>query len=468
MVAARQFGRIWIGRISMLSRKVLRTHAAGRPLTRASMTRAGLVAAIALAIGLPAKAAPHESVLFAFPGGPAGHPEAGLVIGAGGALYGTTAGNFGCGGGCGTVFKLTPPGSGATLWSETVLHRFRGGADGSKPEGGLIIGADGALFGTTAAGGASGCDCGTVFMLTPPATGESRWTETVLYRFKGGTDGASPAAGLTGDANGVLYGTTEDGGSGCDCGTVFALTPPLAGERRWTETVLYRFKGGTDGAYPLAGLVIDANGALYGTTSREAGSCFGFGCGTAFMLTPPKAGETAWTESVLYRFRGNADGVVPEAGLAMDANGILYGTTFGGGGGTVSICCGTVFALTPPKAGETPWTESVLHRFTDGADGAFPQAGLIIGTNGTLYGTTAEGGGCGNCFGTVFELAPPAAGTGNWAENVLHGFAQGSDGSSPVAGLVMDANGALYGTTYFGGGACRNLSGCGIAFKLVP
>ena len=174
--------------------------------------------------------------------------------------------------------------------------------------------------------------------------------ETVLYRFKGGADGNTPVAGLIMDANGTFYGTTFAGGggsiTGC-CGTVFELTPPGAGETLWTEKVLYRFKGGADGDTPVAGLIMDANGALYGTTSNGGGgSCTG-GCGTVFELTPPGAGETLWTEKVLYRFKGGADGDTPVAGLITDANGAFYGTTYGGGGGCTAGC-GTVFELKAP------------------------------------------------------------------------------------------------------------------------
>ncbi len=163
----------------------------------------------------------------------------------------------------------------------------------------------------------------------------------MLYGFTGGGD---PEAGLIMDASGALYGTTEHGG-GDDSGTVFMLTPPVAGETRWTETVLHTFTGGADGFAPLAGLIMDASGALYGTTWSGGPGCVGANCGTVFKLTPPASGETRWTETVLHSFTGGADGADPGAGVIMDASGALYGTTVNGGGRAPR--CGTVFKVVP-------------------------------------------------------------------------------------------------------------------------
>jgi uncharacterized repeat protein (TIGR03803 family) len=201
------------------------------------------------------------------------------------------------------------------------------------------------------AGGGTGNN-GTVFKLTPPAKGQTAWTETVLYHFTGGSDGSLPYAGLIADNSGALYGETQQGGSGCPqvngCGTVFKLTPSAKGQTAWTETVLYRFTGGSDGATPRAGLIADKQGVLYGTTTVGGGQspCLrrsAVGCGTVFKLTPPAKGQTTWTETVLYRFKGaTSDGSVPFGGLIADNSGALYSTT--GVGGTASL--GTVFKLT--------------------------------------------------------------------------------------------------------------------------
>jgi uncharacterized repeat protein (TIGR03803 family) len=280
--------------------------------------------------------------------------------------------------------------------------------------------------------------------------------ETVLYRFQGGSDGESPYAGLLLNAhNGTLYGTTAVGGIKCvpsasfGCGTVFKLTPAGSG---YTESVLYRFQGGNDGAIPLAGLIA-RNGALYGTT-RGLNSF-----GTVFRLS---SARSDYKESVLYSFTGGSDGAEPYAGVIADKTGALYGTTRFGG--PFACMCGVVFKLTPAGAG---YTESVLYGFKGGNDAAQPTSDLIASATGALYGTTIAGGGstvCGNGCGTVFKLTPAGAG---FAESVLYRFTGRSGGGSPNG--VIARNGALYGTTYVGGGASCGPSGlpCGTVFQLT-
>ena len=294
-----------------------------------------------------------------------------------------------------------------------VLHSFSGGADGKTPYG-LVRDQAGNLYGTTASGGAS--NSGTVFKL------DASGTETVLYTFTGGADGKLPIGPLVLDPSGNLYGTTNDGGKpyACflgyfGCGVVFKLD--AAGE----GTVLYTFTGGTDGGEPYSvGLVRDASGNLYGTTAAGGTSDEG----TVFKL------DTTGKETVLYSF--GSGGVEPFAGLVRDASGNLYGTTTNGGSGF-----GVVFKL------DTAGKETVLHKFTGGADGAVPYAGLVLDAAGNFYGTTTAGGA--SNFGTVFKL--DTAGT----ETVLHSFTGGADGAVPYAGLVLDAAGNFYGTTTAGG-----------------
>jgi uncharacterized repeat protein (TIGR03803 family) len=292
--------------------------------------------------------------------------------------------------------------------------------------------------------------------------------EKVLYRFNG-KDGADPVAGLIFDAAGNLYGTTSSGGtgSGCGdgCGTVFELAPKANGT--WTETVLYSFCSSSscaDGDAPRAGLIFDATGNLFGTTA--AGGAYGFG--TVFELSPGTNGM--WTEAVLHSFNNDGtDGVQPEAGVIFDAAGNLYGTNMGGG--TAGRCifgngCGTVFELTPGANGT--WTETVLHNFNDNrVDGYDPRAGVIFDGAGNLYGTTNEGGNGSHCFafrcGTVFQLTPGANGT--WTEKVLHNFHNNNkDGYMPYAGLIFDPAGNLYGTTL--AGKIMN-NGFGTVFQLA-
>jgi uncharacterized repeat protein (TIGR03803 family) len=224
-------------------------------------------------------------------------------------------------------------------------------------------------------------------------------------------------------------------------GTLFATST------FFREKILYGFASYSgDGAYPRAGLVVDPAGNLFGTTNLGGA----YNDGTVFELIRKAGGK--WTEKILYSFSDGADGAFPTAGVILDTAGNLYGTTNAGG----SNAQGTVFELTP-KAGGV-WTEKVLHSFGNGKDGEGPYVGLVFDGHGNLYGTTYAGGADG--LGTVFELTPEAG--GKWAEKVLHSFGHGTDGASPYAGLITDAAGDLYGTTY-GGGA----GGLGTVFELT-
>jgi uncharacterized repeat protein (TIGR03803 family) len=307
--------------------------------------------------------------------------------------------------------------------------------------------------------------------------------EQVLYSFcpvHGCSDGKVPSAGLITDTSGNFYGTTSDGGvfageckligekfSGC--GTVFELESHADG--KWTEKVLHRFNF-SDGASPLASLIFDAAGNLYGTTANGgSGTCIGgTGCGTVFQLTPGNDGK--WTEKVLHRFSNNGeDGQSPSGSLIFDASGNLYGTTYNGGtGGCTEFGpgCGTVFQLTPGANGK--WTEEVVHSFT-GGDGIWPW-GLILDASGNLYGAAYLGGsGSEGGAGTAFELMRRA--NGRWTVKVLYSFCVAercADGAGPVAGLTFDAAGNLYGATVQGGGISGSPCGygCGTVFQLAP
>src|SRR5664280_840402 len=272
--------------------------------------------------------------------------------------------------------------------------------------------------------------------------------EKVLHNFNNdGTDGVGPRASLIFDAAGNLYGTTRIGGT-YGSGTVFELMPVAGGT--WTEQVLHSFGNGADGREPVAGLILDTAGNLYGTT--VAGGTYGDG--TVFELTPAAGGN--WTEQVLHNFNSDGtDGTNPNAGLIFDATGNLYGTTPDGG---TYAYYGTVFELTPDGSGG--WTERVLHSFGNGTDGSSPYTGLVFDAAGNLYGATLYGGTYG-AAGTVFELTP--AGGGTWTEQVLHNFGSGTDGANPYAALVRDAAGNLYGTTNYGG-----TNNDGTVFEITP
>ncbi|MGA8491564.1 MAG: choice-of-anchor tandem repeat GloVer-containing protein [Terriglobales bacterium] len=367
-------------------------------------------------------------------------PYASLIFDAAHNLYGTT---YACGAYLGgSVFKLTPKAGGG--WKEEVLHSFNpDGKGGHYPRASLVIDASGNLYGTTSVGGAHGG--GTVFELVPKTGGV--WTEKILHSFDpNGKGGYFPYAGLIFDASGNLYGTTSVGGV-LGGGTAFELAPNGSGG--WEEKVLHSFSNKSkDGNYPIAPLIFDVSGNLYGTT--VAGGTIGYGI--VFELTP-KAGGT-WMEKILHNFNPtNADGAGPYAGLVFDASGNLYGTTLGGG---YYDDYGTVFELTPKASGR--WTEKVLYSFNLGADGYDPVAGLVVDTVGNVYGTTSTGGA--GDYGAVFELSPTAG--GGWTENVLYRF-NGTNGSYPYAGLIFGSSGNLYGTTSVGGG-----SGEGTAFEIIP
>jgi uncharacterized repeat protein (TIGR03803 family) len=371
-------------------------------------------------------------------------PEAGLIFDTAGNLYGTTA--FGGNYGNGTVFEMTPNQSGG--WTEKTLHSFGNGTGGARPYAGLIFDTAGNLYGTTYYGGDH--DAGTVFELTP--NGRGGWAEKTLHNFGNGTDGAYPAGVLIFDQNGNLYGTTDQGGDypcygGLTCGTVFEVTPNGSGG--WTEKKLHNFNKNGDGFYPGGGLIFDKNGNLYGTTF--AGGDHNYG--TVFELTPNGSG--GWTEKKLHNFNPTGkDGTDPGDTLIIDAAGNLYGTTFYGG----DYNWGTVFELTPNGSGG--WTETKLHNFyNNGANGIDPVAGVIFDTAGNLYGTTLNGGDYGD--GTAFELTPN--GSGGWTETKLHNFNHGTDGSEPYVGLIVDAAGNLYGTTFYGGG-----NHDGTVFEITP
>jgi uncharacterized repeat protein (TIGR03803 family) len=327
---------------------------------------------------------------------------------------------------------------------ESVLYRFRGGADGAYPSSGLVN-VNGIFYGTTSRGGLH--DNGTIFTITPGGL------ERVLHRFKGQPDGAHPQAGFT-VMNGTLYGTTADGGR-YGAGAVFKIT--ASGQ----ESVIYNFGTTYNDGYTPWGSLTTVKSVLYGTTKYGGKHCHGNaynGCGTVFQVTP------SGTERVIYGFRGaiSEDGDEPLAGVTP-INGALYGTTLVGGYGKCAngkyphAGCGVAFKVS--FSGK----ETVLHRFTGGVDGIFPEAGLAF-VNGSYYGTTSAGGSssCGGYgCGTIFKIAQSG-------ETITYVFNGSPDGASPEAGLTNVA-GILYGTTAAGGSSCAGSpTGCGTVFRILP
>jgi uncharacterized repeat protein (TIGR03803 family) len=388
-----------------------------------------------------------ENILYSFTAGSdGGFPVSGVTFDAAGNLYGTTyaRGSGVCfnSGGCGAVYELSPVSGG---WQETTLHTFAGGPDGGNPAGAILIDSSGNLYGTTGESnlGFPGTPAGgTAFKLM--LSGGS-WVESVYNFF--GTDGDNARGVLIQDNAGNLYGTTVIGGA-YGLGSVYELSPTTSGS--WTNKILYSFQPGTDGENPYGKLVFDGGGNLYGTTEiGGTAACF---CGTVFELSPSKNGT--WSEQLIHSFSSYPDGNGPMAGLTIDAKKNLYGTTQTGG----SIGYGTVFELTPGSSG---WTESILHNFGASGDGIYPVSVLTLDAHGTLFGTTREGS---TPYGTVFNVSPSSGGT--WTEKVLYTFTGGSDGGDPLAGVILDHAGNLYGTTLFGGSGCSY--GCGVVYELTP
>ncbi len=382
-------------------------------------------------------------------------PYAGLTIDQAGRLYGTTTTDSG---GLGTVFRMSHQGSG---WTLTPLHRFRGGPiNGQAPEARVVFGPEGLLYGTTQLGGNN--NGGIAFSLSPPATfcasfscawdptvlynfvyeygynldygdlafdpqgniygtdefsgttcagaggggggpygnvwrlskSGQNWTKTILYNFENFSAGAEPQSGVIRDATGNLYGTTFDcGDPQCNhFGTVFELTSQPGA--CWAEQDLHVFSG-SDGKFPTAGLVADGNGNLYGATSTAGSN----GGGTIFELSPSSGG---WTFQVLYNLAGTGFGGGPQRNLMVDAAGNLYGTTYAEG----AFGYGSVFKLSPGSGG---WTYTSLHDFTGATDGGYPLSQVVMDANGNLYGTTSAGGTGSECSGgcgVVWQITP--------------------------------------------------------------
>jgi len=387
----------------------------------------------------------------------------------------------------------------ATAQTFQVFYSFTGKA-GAGPYGQLVMDAAGNLYGTTTYGG-NQYDAGAVYKLN--STGGA----SLLYPFTGGTDGGTPYAGVILDENGNLYGTTKDGGVSngtcgtappAGCGVVFKL------DKTGKETVLHAFTGGSDGWEPLHELTRDAAGNLYGTTEAgggiTGGPCALSGCGTVFKIS------TAGKETILHAFTGKADGNIVNSRLVLDASGNIYGTAAGGGIVTGACItqglhgCGVLFRLS--KTGK----DTILHSFTDGADGATPAGNLITDANGNLFGCTSVGGSFGKgtiyefdtngkftvlynfdtvdfCGGLVRDANGNFFGTASGSPDgiafevdasgkftQLHGFTGESDGGEPLSQPILDPQGNLYGTTYFGGLTCPDGlgDGCGVVYKITP
>lgn len=380
-------------------------------------------------------------VLHNFTGGQdGGQPAAGPTLDTHGNLYGTAffgGDQNGCAGGCGIVYKLTLHSS---SWVLTPLYPFTGAGDGALPYyGALALGPDGTPYGTTSAGGVG--EAGVLFNIRPRPTICSAvncpWLDKTIHQFGSGNDGRQPTSGVVFDAAGNLYGTTYHGGT-TDNGTIYEAS--LSGQT-WTVTVIYNFGGGNDGGNPVPCVTLDSAGNLYGTTYDGGTSGFG----TVFKLSHSGSG---WTKTVLYNFQNGSDGRAPSGGVVLDQAGNLYGsTTFGGsnGGGTIyelspnggnwtlttlysfsgvagpyntftmdanGVIYGTTYRDGANQAGSVfkltqsngSWTFTNLHDFTGGIDGGFSTGSVAVNAQGDIFGTASSGGSSGQ--GVLFEITP--------------------------------------------------------------
>ena len=392
--------------------------------------------ATALLLATVAAHAGNERVVYNLPGGSAGgsNPYSKPIVTATGVIYGTAASggvkNYG------TIFEVNPKAGGG--WNARTIHFFKGGSEGSTPIGNIVFDAAGNLYGVTSASGG-----GTVYQLSP--NGNGSWTLHTIYSFKSFPDANTPYAGLTIDAAGSLYGTTNSGGAN-GVGAIYKLAPNSDGT--WSESVLYSlgsFSG--DGTYTWAEPVFDAAGNLYGTTV-SAGS---YGSGTVYRLSPNSNGT--WTETVLHSFTGQADQGTPKAAVWLDSVGNIFGTASADG----TSVAGTVFELSPNSNGT--WTQKTLHTFGALGDGERPFSGLTPDAAGNLYGTTYIGGAHG--AGCVYRMHPGTG--GSWNESVVYSFTGSSDGNAPGVGVTLGNGGVFYGVTSYGGSAQM-----GVVYALKP
>ena len=378
------------------------------------------------------------TIIYSFAGGGDGeYADTDLIRDSAGNLYGTTV--QGGTSASGTVWELSPSGGN---WTHSVLYSFAGGTDGGEPYKGVTLDAQGNLFGTAVTGGSGGCEggCGVAYEV---ANSGGTWTQTVIHAFTGGDDGAGPGAGLTIDANGDIYGTTPTGGA-YGQGTIFRLHRGSGGI--WKLKVLHAFTGGPDGIGGSAGRLVLAGNHLYGTATAGGDN----GEGTAFELTQNQRGH--WKFEPTFEFVGQPDAGFPYSGLALDNSGNLYGTTYYGGADGM----GSVYRL---KRKSGVWSEKLLYSFTGGTDGGAPLGNVVIDSGGDLFGTTSGGGNAGD--GVIFELTHPPR--GKWRETVAHSFAGPPDGAFAYNGMVGDDAGNYFGATTQGGE-----SGEGAIYEFTP
>jgi uncharacterized repeat protein (TIGR03803 family) len=413
---------------------------------------------LALLLAVDAFAAgPHYRVLYRFLGTPDGsEPYAGLTMDAAGNLYGTTY----IGGTEGTVYRLAPGAN--NDWIENVLFDFSDpSVSGGFPIAGVTLDAAGNVYGASEPGAGNQ---GVVYELTPNSSGF--WNVNVLHTFSGDKDGGQPWAAPIFDKAGNLYGTATNGPiDPRQDGMVYQLA---LSHGMWHENIFPGFSSKKDGAQPSAELVFDKAANLYSTTTDGGTGCRPVGCGTVFKMSNTNG---HWTETVIYAFKGGADGAFPSSALVRDKAGNLYGTTAVGGIGPCDIestpGCGTVFKLTPDH--KSRWKKTLIYS-PDGSAGGGLFGGLVFDKAGNLYGTTTFYGktskNCPAGCGSVFKLTPGTK--RRWTATTLYEFRGTADGGEPSGRLLLDQAGNIFGTTEYGGNSTYpcNIYGCGVVFEI--
>jgi uncharacterized repeat protein (TIGR03803 family) len=435
---------------------------------RIFLTLAIVIAIVVLAGGASAQAPSFQSPTiydFRKSATDAWAPHGTLIATKNGDLYGVGGGGTN---GFGALYKLTSPQNRGDAWAELLIYSFVGG-DGRTEPVSIVMGPDGHLYGFT---------FNSVFSFQPPTHSGDSWKYNALYTLNF-SDGSIILGNPAFDREGNIYGAAEFGGDPyCDesqngCGTVFELKRPKNKDGKWRARAIHTFPADPcstctldwpGGAWPMAGVVIDKKGNLYGTT----GSGGAFGWGTVYRVSPPGKKGGAWRETVLYSFNKSNSWIVrPSGPVTLDAAGNLYGTTPAGGDPNCQsgFGCGVVFELSPPLTKGQPWAYANLYEFQGGSDGISPNGYMVFDDNGDLYGITNYGGeGQG---GTVFSLSPPKEQGGPWTEAVLASFTYtggGGDGAWPAGGLVWGKWHDLYDITVLGG-ICYT---CGTAFEVAP
>jgi len=380
-------------------------------------------------------------------------------------LYGATSG--GGTAGYGTIFELSPSGFG---WTESVLYNFQGGTDGYDPNYAVSLDAEGNIWGMTDQGGdetnCAGFGCGTIFELTP--NGSGGWNKTTVYTFTGPTDGKQPYSNLLFDAKGNFYGLTNGGGTGTGCGSYGCGTAfeMSPSTTGWTFTVLHTFSGGSDGAYPNGNLVFDAAGDIYGAASNGGSTTSSYCASNSGCGTIFRFSPAYNGRQFRVLYAFTGPTGFPLGSLAIDHSGNLYGSTYGGTSQTCRQTSGCGVVFQLSPTTQRQWKLTVLHSFSGNlSSDQYDPNPVIVDASGNVFGTT-QSGGYPNLAGTAFELSPTT--TPPWAYTRLFKFA-GTSGDTPYENLIEDASGNLYGTTYYGGnGAACSSFGCGAVFELSP